>query len=305
MVTGKQALEEVEGLCRKFGFAFSRSWIKEEKKEVVMMHAMLSTNAFYRDILKKEGSFDLKNSKKVNRLRRKAKTFIKRSSGGSGVLNWGELHEKEYEILKALTEEHARTLLWHPKYANEAELRKALPGAWLPYITPKYIPVFKFLAFIKFIYPEWVPLVEECRRACLEHEKLRKAHDFHILPWHWGFGEIDENQHASIIHEAIHTILENNKVPVFDHNAYTEGIDVFFHRISGLFLGHYEAKHWWSKGPRHYWRASEVFYGEFKDLVEQKRFKEIADALKDPKNARTRKVLEKIREGLTSEHFHD
>ena len=125
------------------------------------------------------------------------------------------------------------------------------------------------------------------------------------MPWYWS-GKINKDQHAAIIHESIHCILTNSGVDkVFDHDAYREGIDVFFHRKSSLFLGYYN-KHFWSgRDIKNYWQASEFFWKEFENIENENDFKTIPKILLNPNDERVRRIIEKIKSTWpSSRDFH-
>jgi len=304
MVTAEEVYNnELRKFCGLFGFTPMEKYlrIKQIPKDVVFMYSLLSTNGFYKDVLSKEGSFDMRDAKKIRKLREIAKGHIKSLVGGTGELNWQrDKHEVIYQILQVMTKDQAIKIFWHPEFISDDELREAMPAAWRSYI-PAYVPVLKFIAFIKFIYPEWIELVKRCRKICLEHKELKKTGYSH-LPWHWK-GKIDDEQHAAIIHESIHCILRNRGVDkVFDHDAYREGIDVFFHRKSGLFLGYYN-KHFWSgRDIKNYWQASEFFWKELENI---KNPKEIPKILLNPNDVRVRRIAANIRAAWpSSKDFH-
>ena len=157
-------------------------------------------------------------------------------------------------------------------------------------------------------------LVDKCRNTCLEFQVLEKKleKDKHLLPWHWA-GEIKNEDHDTLIHEAIHNIMLNSGVNyTFEeiegtgHNAWNEGIDVFFHRRSGLYLGGFKSSWTWgfrrSKwGLSAYWAASQIFWDELKNVPNN----QLRKVLGNKENEKTKRIVDKIKEiWPKSDQFH-
>lgn len=275
MVTGQYVREvELRKFCNMFGFDFEKHLrFRRLDKTVGIMHGLISNNpnGFYEVFLKNKSFWFKEDPGKrakeaiISELRKMPGDFISHTSGGSGMLNWGEMQEKAYGAYYSISEGLAVKLFAYPKYADIREVQAAA-GSLAAYI-PKYIPMLKFLAFIKFIYPEWKKYLDECRRLCQEMEWQSNTQKFRELSWHWEEGEVSDRDHAVIIHECIHNILNNSRVAPIEErigNAWNEGIDVFFHRLSGLHMGFYK-KGFLKRYPRNYWQASEIFKKAFED----------------------------------------
>ena len=304
MVTAEEVEKELRNkFCPMFGFSSSDLIIKKERKEIVLMHGLLSVgqNVFYQTFLQK--SFWLKNKRKVEKLKKKAQNFFLETKGGSGFLDWrSDWHDLVYKALKAITKEQAEALFLYPKYADENRLKEIMP-AFASYI-PQFIPMLKFLGFVKVIYPEWEKTIDECRETCLTHKKYQGGK---LLPWYWT-GEIDKYDHAAIIHESIHNILHNSGTDkAFEHNAWNEGIDVFFHRRSRLYLGYYKLRlrdrlpFFARNDIISYWMASQIFWEELKDVSNS----QLKNKLSTPIDPKVQKITQRIKEiWPNSSDFH-
>ncbi len=301
MVTGQEVYShELEYFCRLFGFDLKKDLpIEQIKKEIVFMHGILSRNSFYHDILAKEGCFDIEDVEKVKKLIAKAEKYFDKTSGGSGLLNWQEdKHEIIFQAIPRMTKNQARHLFWYPKWTDEEKLKKALYPDWRPYV-PKFVPILKFIAFVRFIYPKWFKLIKECRKICKEHQTSREKGGRSVLPWYWNWKDkVTDKEHAAIIHESIHCILDNNNIGRSDSSdAFREGVDVFFHRKSGLYMGYYN-KHFFSKGGiKEYWRWSEVLWKEFEDITDKREFKTIPAILLNQDHEITLRVVRNLTHG--------
>ena len=305
MATAEQIKDrEIRGFCSTFGFNFEADFNSKTKpvpREVVFMHAILSTNSFY-PFLQKFGPINLSDHRKLEGIKKFASQFISRLSGGSGELNWQEdKHELIYKILHSMNQEQGKLILLYPQVdqkemaAHIGDLSKYIPG---------HIPYLKLIAFIKFIHPEWMRIVEECRAICKQHEELKKE-EARYLPWYWG-GAVDAKQHAAIIHESIHCILMNSRTDrVLDTDAYREGMDVFFHRKSGLPLGYYQKNIFSSGDLKKYWEASEIFYKEFSDIKNKSMFQQIPAILRNRNDPRTGRICQAMLAKFGREKFHE
>ena len=290
MVTAEEVYDnELKFFCQKFGFSFSNHLVRKvAKKEVVLMHAIVSVpDYFYKKYLKK--SYSLEDARKI--LLPKTKNHLDHVSGGSGILNWTEWHDLVYQAFRSLSSDQADAILRFPDLMNIVELKNKL-GKLGRYV-PEYINVLKIIAYMKYVNVDWAGYFEELKITCEDFKKFESSKS-KILPWFW-HGKIDSSQHAAILHESIHNILENSGInSTFDHNAWREGVDVFLHRRSSLHLGYYRKKFWYQlfkKDLINYWNASEIFWDVLKDVEDLK----LRGILSSANNEKTKMIISQIK----------
>jgi hypothetical protein len=300
MVTAEEVYNrELRSFCDKFGFDFGKDLIIDKvDREVVLFHPLPTGGGgkFYDLYLKDAIWLREKPTEEMNRLSREASNALEKFAGGSGVLNWDEVHDIVYHhLFKPMTFKQAQIVLGYPDNSIE-DVKSAFPG--LEKYLPKYIKVFRFIAFIKFIHTPWADLFDKLKEKCEEHNRFLSSTGRSYLPWHW-YGEVNDDDHAVIIHESIHNIIMNSGVEkTFEritgkgHNAWNEGIDVFFHRRSGLFLGFYGDLREYIRDAvvRDYFIASNIFWVELSGVNDA----DLRTVLSDPNDPKTKRVVERI-----------
>ncbi|MBT3324262.1 hypothetical protein HN681_04670 [archaeon] len=300
MVTADEALGEIKDLCNMFGFDFSRHFMAENiKREISFMISNLCVNTLCSAlkkgwIFRKDICFNLEDKKSIEYLSNRVRKYFNKLEGGGGFFEWYDEHDKlelKYKLMNSMTLEQAKKVFLYPESISEQEVISAFPKWVSDAFYHDFINIVKNIAIISYLCPEFKQIVEEARKVAIAHSKK----DTKVLPWIW-YGNLTSDQHAGLIHESLHNILTNSGVDdrsIKAKDAYSEGIAVFFHRKSGLFLGYYQKGLFSDKMIKKYWDSSEIFWQEFEDIQRDKFFT-IPTRLKNKNDEKTRKIIDRL-----------